>query len=320
MELRQLRYFVAVAEELHFRRAAARLHMSQPPLSQQISALEAELGCRLLVRTRRQVELTPAGEEFLRDSRAILAELEGAAGRARALNEGLSGVLRVSFVGSALFSIVPALVQRFRQVRPGVSLELRESSTVDQLHALESGVIDAGLVRPPLEPPAGMRIERITTEPTIAAVPSQHPLARLRRIPFARLAGEPLVLFPREQAPGFHDLIVSRLAAAGGASNIVQRAPETLTIIGLVSAGVGVSPVPASVASLALHGVAYRSLTRAPPAELALVTRADDESSLIRAFAECARLARSDADADAGRNENAGTDTSGEAGRVRSRY
>jgi len=295
MELRQLRYFVAVAEELHFRRAAARLHMSQPPLSQQIAALEAELGCQLLARTRRQVELTPAGAAFLRDARAVLADLEGAAGRARALNAGLSGVLRVSFVGSALFSIVPSLVQRFRQVRPGVSLELRESSTVDQLRALESGVIDAGLVRSPLDPPAGIAIERIATEPTIVAVPTDHPLARLRRIPFARLAGEPLVLFPREQAPGFHDLIVTRLAATGGASNIVQRAPETLTIIGLVAAGVGLSPVPASVASLALHGVTYRPLTRAPAAELALVTRADDSSSLIPTFAECARLAHADA-------------------------
>lgn len=291
VELRQLRYFVAVAEELHFRRAAARLHMSQPPLSQQIAALEDELGCSLLARTRRQVELTPAGAAFLRDARVVLADLEGAAARARALDEGLSGVLRVSFVGSALFSVVPALVQHFRQVRPGVSLELHESSTVEQLRALESGVIDAGLVRPPLEPPAGIRLERIATEPTIAAVPADHPLAQLRRIPFARLAGEPLVLFPREQAPGFHDLIVSRLAAAGGAGHIVQRAPETLTIIGLVSAGVGVSPVPASVASLALHGVTYRSLTRAPPAELALVTRADDDSSLIRTFADCARSA-----------------------------
>ncbi|MGH2908502.1 MAG: LysR substrate-binding domain-containing protein, partial [Solirubrobacteraceae bacterium] len=294
MELRQLRYFVAVAEELHFRRAAARLHMSQPPLSQQIAALESELGCRLLARTRRQVELTPAGAAFLRDTRALLADLEGAVGRARALGEGLSGVLRVSFVGSALFSVVPTLVQRFRQVRPGVSLELRESSTVDQLRALESGVIDAGLVRPPLDPSPGIRLEPIASEPTIAAVPADHPLARLRRIPLARLAAEPIVLFSREQAPGFHDLIVNRLAATGGASNIVQRAPETLTIIGLVAAGVGVSPVPASVASLALQGVAYRPLTHAPAAELALVTRADDGSSLIPAFAECARRAHAD--------------------------
>lgn len=294
MELRQLRYFVAVAEELHFRRAAARLHMSQPPLSQQIAALETELGCRLLARTRRQVELTPAGTAFLRDARALLADLEDAASHARALGEGLSGVLRVSFVGSALFSIVPTLVQRFRQIRPGVSLELRESSTVDQLRALQSGAIDAGLVRPPLQPPPGIRLEPIAAEPTIAAVPADHPLARLRRIPLARLAAEPIVLFSREQAPGFHDLIVNRLAATGGASNIVQRAPQTLTIIGLVAAGVGVSPVPASVASLALHGVAYRPLTHAPAAELALVTRAHDESSLIPAFAECARRAHAD--------------------------
>jgi DNA-binding transcriptional LysR family regulator len=294
VELRQLRYFIAVAEELHFRRAATRLHMSQPPLSQQIAALEAELGCRLLARTRRQVELTPAGTAFLRDARAVLADLEQAAGRARALGEGLSGVLRVSFVGSALFSIVPTLVQRFRQIRPHVSLELHESSTVDQVRALQSGAIDAGLIRPPLEPPPGISLEPIATEPTVAAVPSDHPLTHLRRIPLARLAAEPIVLFSREQAPGFHDLILSRLAATGAASNIVQRAPQTLTIIGLVAAGIGLSPVPASVASLALPGVTYRPLTHAPAAELALVTRADHNSALISTFARCARIASGD--------------------------
>ena len=151
MELRQLRYFIAVAEELHFRRAAERLHISQPPLSQQIRALEDELGFTLLTRTRRRVELTPAGEAFLRDARALLAELDGAVATARRIDAGQTGRLRVGFVGSALLSIVPGTVERFRASRPGVAIELRERSTVDQLRAVAAGVVDVGLVRPPIE-------------------------------------------------------------------------------------------------------------------------------------------------------------------------
>ena len=289
MELRQLRYFVAVAEELHFRRAAARLHVSQPPLSQQIAALEAELGCRLLERTRRRVALTPAGAAFLRDARATLAELEVAARTARAIDAGQAGLLRVNFVGSALLSLVPGIVQRFRRARPEVEIELRERSTVEQLRALDTGVIDVGLVRPPIEAHDQLRTQVLMREPTIAAIPAGHPLARMRRIPFKRLAAEPLVLFPREQAPGYHDLLTGRLAATGHSPHVAQYAPEMLTIIGLVAAGIGVSPVPASVAHLALDGVTYRRLSGAPQTELLAVTRAADESPLARAFVADAR-------------------------------
>ena len=289
MELRQLRYFVAVAEELHFRRAAARLHMSQPPLSQQIAQLEDELGCRLLTRTRRLVALTPAGEAFLRDARTLLSELDGAVATARRIDTGQSGLLRINFVGSALLSIVPGIVQRFRAARPIVEIELHERSSVEQLRALSGGVIDVGLVRPPIELDAGLRAEVVMRERMIAAVPANHPLAGLRRIPLRRIAAEPLVLFPREQAPGFHDLITGRLAATGTFGQVAQYAPEMVTIIGLVAAGVGLSLVPASVARLALDGVTYRPLTGAPDAELLAVTRADDNTALVRAFVADAR-------------------------------
>ncbi|MBV9817082.1 MAG: LysR family transcriptional regulator [Solirubrobacterales bacterium] len=289
MELRQLRYFVAVAEELHFRRAAARLHVSQPPLSQQIAALEAEIGATLLTRTRRRVELTGAGEAFLRDARAILAELDVAAATARAIDAGQTGVLRVGFVGSALLSIVPDTVQRFRRARPGVEIELRERSTVEQLRALRTGTIDVALLRPPIEPDETLRAQPVLRERTVAALPADHPLARLRRVPLARLAAEPLVLFPRGQAPGFHDLLVGRLAATGNSPHIVQYAPEMLTIIGLVAAGIGLSPVPASVARLALPGVEYRPLSGAPAAELRAASRAGDASPLVAAFLVQAR-------------------------------
>jgi DNA-binding transcriptional LysR family regulator len=289
VELRQLRYFVAVAEELHFRRAAARLHISQPPLSQQIAALEDEIGCRLLERTRRRVELTPAGEAFLRDARATLAELDVAVSTARAIDAGQEGVLRVGFVGSALLSIVPSTVQRFRRARPGVEIELRERSTVEQLRAVSTGLVDVGLVRSPIETDESLHTEVVMRERTVAALPEGHPLARLRRVPLRRLASQPLVLFPRRQAPGYHDLLIGRLAATGSTPHVAQYAPEMMTIIGLVAAGIGVSPVPASVAHLAIDGVTYRPLSGAPDTELVAVTRGADQSPLVRAFLAEAR-------------------------------
>jgi DNA-binding transcriptional LysR family regulator len=289
VELRQLRYFVAVAEELHFRRAAARLHISQPPLSQQIAALEEELGVRLLERTRRRVELTPAGEAFLRDARATLAELDVAVSTARAIEAGQEGVLRVGFVGSALLSIVPSTVQRFRRARPGAEIELRERSTVEQLRAVSTGIVDVGLVRPPIEADESLHTEVVIRERTVAALPEGHPLAELRRIPLRRLAAEPLVLFPRSQAPGYHDLLIGRLAATGATPHVIQYAPEMMTIIGLVAAGIGVSPVPASVAHLAIDGVTYRPLNGAPDTELVAVTRAAEHSPLVAAFLTEAR-------------------------------
>jgi DNA-binding transcriptional LysR family regulator len=288
MELRQLRYFVAVAEELHFRRAAARLHISQPPLSQQIAALEAELGVTLLARTRRRVALTPAGAAFLPEARALLAGADAAAATARAIGAGQEGVLRVSFVGSALLSIVPGIVQRFRAARPRVQIQLRERSTAEQLEAVVGGAADVGLLRPPVEPDPVLVAETVLREDTVVALPAGHPLAALERVPLARLASEPLVLFAREQAPGYHDLLTARLAATGTVPVVAQYAPETITIIGLVAAGIGVSPVAASVANLALPGVVYRPLRGAPATELVAVHRADDDSALVRAFVAAA--------------------------------
>ncbi|HET9718473.1 MAG TPA: LysR substrate-binding domain-containing protein, partial [Solirubrobacteraceae bacterium] len=233
MELRQLRYFVAVAEELHFRRAAARLHISQPPLSQQVRQLEEELGTQLLIRNRRRVELTAAGEAFLHDARVILGELEGAVGTARRIGAGQSGRLRINFVGSALLSIIPAAVQAFRRDRPGVEVDLRERPTAEQLRAVRSGAVDLGFVRPPVDELDGLEAELVLREPTLAAIPAEHPLARAPRPSIARLAGEPLVLFPRSQAAGFHDLLIATLAVGGQTPRVVQYAPEMTTIVGL---------------------------------------------------------------------------------------
>ncbi len=283
MELRQLRYFVAVAEELHFRRAASRLHMSQPPLSHQIRLLEDELGCPLLIRTRRFVELTPAGESFLKDARALLRELDGAVARARRVHAGEAGLLRISFVGSALLSLVPDMVQRFRAARPDVELQLRERSTEDQLRAVKNGNIDVGLVPLPIDA-RDLHTTALLRERLTAALPTSHPLAALKRIPMHRLADEPLVLFPRSQAPGLHDQLLASLSRTGTPPVVAQYAPETQTIVGLVAAGIGVSLVQQSVQRLALPGLTYRPITGAPIVELAAITQPKQDSALIRQF------------------------------------
>jgi DNA-binding transcriptional LysR family regulator len=287
MELRQLRYFVAVAEELHFRRAAERLHMSQPPLSHQIRLLEEELGCELLARTRRRVEMTPAGDAFLRDARAVLADLDRAAHNARRIHEGQTGTLRVSFAGSALLSLVPRVVQRLSATHPAIDIELHERSTSDQIRALAAGATDLGLAPLPVGD-ADVEIEVLVRERTVAAVPASHPLARARELTLPLLAEYPFVLFPREQAPGYHDLLMTSVTSAGTPPRVIQQASETQTIIGLVAAGVGVSLVPASVQQLALDGVAYRPVSDAPDTELAALSRRGDRTGLIAAFLEAA--------------------------------
>jgi DNA-binding transcriptional LysR family regulator len=285
MELRQLRYFIAVAEELHFRRAAERLQMSQPPLSHQLRLLEDELGCVLLARTRRRVELTPAGQAFLRDARAILADLDRAARNARRIHEGQTGLLRVSFAGSALLSLVPRVVHALADVHPEIDIELHERSTSDQVRALADGITDLGLAPLPVAEAAALDVEVLVRERTVAAVPAGHPLARSRRLTLRRLAEHPFVLFPREQAPGYHDLLMTAVTSAGTPPRVIQQAAETQTIIGLVAAGTGVSLVPASVQQLALEGVVYRPVGDAPDTEIAaLARRGERGAGLIAAF------------------------------------
>jgi DNA-binding transcriptional LysR family regulator len=180
--------------------------------------------------------------------------------------------------------VVPGIVQRFRAAAPDVEIELHERPTAEQLRLVSAGVVDVGLVRPPIEDLPELDAQEVLRERTVAALPAGHPLAELRRVPLRRLAAEPLVLFPRDQAPGFHDLLISSMVSAGAHPQVVQYAPEMLTIIGLVAAGLGASLVPASVMRLALEGVTYRPVAGAPHAELVAVTRADDDSPLVRAF------------------------------------
>jgi DNA-binding transcriptional LysR family regulator len=289
VELRHLRYFVAVAEELHFHRAAERLHISQPPLSQQIRALEAELEVRLLDRNRRGVALTPAGGVFLAEARGILAAVDTAAESARSVARGAAGRLSVAFVGSAMHGTLPALLRAHRLAYPLVELALRELPTAAQLEALRGGRIDVGVIRPPVDEP-DLVLETIHTEPVVVALPAGHPLAEREQVALADLLDEGFVLLARREAPGLHDSLNRALARAGGAPRVVQEVREMQTVVGLVAAGLGVSLVPASVGGDAHAGVVFRPVAGHPPeVALALAWRAGDDSAVLAAFVQTAR-------------------------------
>jgi DNA-binding transcriptional LysR family regulator len=290
MELRHLRYFVAVAEELHFRRAAERLHISQPPLSQQIRRLEEELDVRLLERSRRRVELTAAGAAFHERALEILAAVDDAARLARQVQRGEVGRLSIGFVGSAIYSIVPDVLRAFGASREGVDLRLRELTTAAQLDQLESGRIDVGFIRPASQR-AGIAIEPVLHEPVVVALPESHRLAPREELALDELAGEPLVMLTRTGSPGVRDALETATARFELEGQLVQEAAEMQTVIGLVAGGVGFSLVPGSVRELERRGVVYRSLANGPTLELALAWRAADRSPVLAAFREVVREA-----------------------------
>ena len=263
-DLRQLRHFVAVAERLHFGRAAAALHISQPPLSRSIRDLETRLGATLLARTRRKVELTPEGARFLEEAKRLLAQLEHAVLEVGRMAAG-GGRLRLGFVSLADYGVLPNLLKAYKAARPGVALALREMLSPDQAAALAAGELDFGLLLPPV---AGANLEHIVVqrERFVAALPSRHRLARVRgRIAMRELAPEAFVMAPREIAPGLHDIVAELARRAGFAPRVAQEAIQMQTVVSLVSSGMGVAVVPASVANLGRRGVAYREIADAHP-------------------------------------------------------
>src|SRR5579862_1952635 len=269
MELRHLRYFVAVAEELHFHRAATRLHISQPPLSQQIRALERELGVTLLARNRRRVALTAAGTGFLEDARAILESVDRAAERARGIARGSLGTLSIGFVGSAMFSpTLPGILREFRTAHPDVELVLRELPTSAQLTALAAGELDIGVIRGPVELAeldGQLELMTIQRERLVAAVPADHPLAAHRRLRGEDLRGEAFVILARREAPGLYAGLATAMGDSGGLPEDVLEVAEMQTIISLVAGGFGVSLVPASVGQVDRSGVAFRPFAGPSP-------------------------------------------------------
>jgi DNA-binding transcriptional LysR family regulator len=260
LDLRRLRYFVSVAEELHFGRAARRLNLSQPSLSIQVRALERDIGAPLLFRTQRKVELTEAGRVLLDDGRRLIGQSEAAVVHARRAAAGAVGRLAIGFVSTADYSILPPLVRNFRRRHPGVALRLLELTSDRQQALLLSGELDLGLSMLPM-PAAELMARPVFRESLIAAVPASHALARrARRVRLRALAGEGFIQFPRELAPGLYDLVIAACQRAGFTPRLAQEAIQMQTILGLVAAGLGVAVVPHCMSKLQRNDVRYLAL------------------------------------------------------------
>jgi len=295
-EVRQLRHFLVVAETLHYGRAAERLGMTQPPLSQSILALEREVGATLFARTKRSVALTPFGEQWLPHVRRALAGLDDVTGIAARLRDGSAGHLDLSFVTTADYGLLPSLVRRYATLYPDVEIRLTEATSDVQIAALLEGKGHAGIIIPPPGSlPEALRYRRLGTERLVAAVPEswiEEGGVSLQdgRLPSARLIEAPLIIFPRRIAPAFHDLVTDFYATHGGRARIVQQAIQMQTIISLVSAGIGMALVPESLRNLARTGVRYVDLVDpAPELETGLVWRRSDSTPTLERFLAIAK-------------------------------
>lgn len=282
MELRHLRYYVAVAEECHFGRAAERLHIAQPPLSQQIKALESELGVRLLNRSTRKVELTPAGERFLDRARGILASLDAAGVEAARIASGEVGRLALGFTGTATYELLPTLARVLHEDMPGIELDLKgEMLTPRQVTALGDGTIDLGFLRPPVNDP-GLEVRVLRREPLIAALPESHPLADRPSVRLADLKAETFISYPSHRRSVVHDAVFAACRRAGFQPTEVQEVAETSTLVAFVAAGLGVALVPASVQHLHITGATFKPLASTTgEVELAVAWRKGDDSPVL---------------------------------------
>jgi len=291
LELRHLRYFVAVAEELHFGRAAERLNLAQPPLSQQIRRLEALVGCPLLLRTSRSVRLTPAGVAFLERARRTLQHVQEDVQEARSIGQGTRGVLRLGFAGSVILTVLPHLLRSYRTQTPGVELRLNESFTAQVVAGLLNGDLDAGIVRD-ADPTPGVSLEPMFSEAYVAVLPADHPAAGQASVPVTVLRGEPLIYYPRTAGIRAFEKPLSVCEAHGFRPVVAQEASQWLTILRLVDAGLGVSLAPACVGQIAppgvvclpLQGVTLRS-------EVQFAQREGEARVLVQDFGRLAQAA-----------------------------
>lgn len=294
MDLRHLRYFVAVAEELHFGRAAERLNMAQPPLSQAIRRLESELGVDLLHRTTRKVDLTDAGRGYLARARRILGEVDEAAHEARRVAAGAVGHLALGCVGSATYSLLPALSRGLRRELPGVDFSFRGEMLVpDQAAALRAGEIDVALLRPPIAD-LSLTVLPLRRDRLVVALPDDHPLAALRQVGVADLADADLIVHSADRRSVMYDVVLGLLRDAGVEPRIRHEVGETSTLVTLVAGGLGAAVVPEPVTVLALDGVTFRPLVRpAVDVELAIAHRTDrTEPHLARAVTVIQQIVR----------------------------
>lgn len=285
MELRHLHYFVAVAEELHFGRAAEQLHMAQPPLSQQIRQLEAELSTKLFARTTRKVEMTPAGELFLVRARQILADVEAAMVDARRAERGELGRLSVGFTGSATYELLPSIARMLRDELPDVELELHgEMLTPAQVAALHAGELDVGLLRPPVRSP-DLAVQVIRREPLVVVLPQHHPFADEGAIDLSDLRAERFISYPSHFRSVMHQAVEEACRTAGFRLHVAQEVAETSTLVSFVAAGMGVALVPASVQHLRITGAVYRPLEPPQPeVALAVASRVGDTNPVVQHF------------------------------------
>ncbi|HTE84856.1 MAG TPA: LysR substrate-binding domain-containing protein [Dehalococcoidia bacterium] len=315
MELRHLRYFVAVGEELHFARAAVRLKLAQPPLSKQIRQLEQELGVRLLERTTRSVSLTSAGKVFLDEARRVLAQAERARSMAMQAQLGAVGELQIGFVTSVGYELLPDMLRAYRARFPRVQIRPYHMTVGEQIKALEERRLHIGVVRRPFESEM-LAFEVIRQEPVLLSLPEGHPLAQHEVVEMRELAGESFIAATADQRTSADEALDRVFHETGFRSRVVQEAPDILTILGLVAAGIGVSLVPAAASRLRTSGVVYRPLAGDVPLHVtALAWRRDEGSAAVAGFLEAARAyLRGENELDVTRNgtimsENSGTES-----------
>jgi DNA-binding transcriptional LysR family regulator len=268
IETRVLRQFVAVAEELHFHRAAQRLNMAQPPLSQAIRKLEDEIGARLFERTKRNVMLTPAGASFLETARRVLAQVEEGAERSRRIAMGIEGRLSIMFLDTAHYDLLPLILRTFKARYPNIELVLRVATTMEQIREIEAGQAEVGLIRQPGVPSPRITTERLRREAILAALPRDHALASRKSVPLKALANEAFIATARVEGPGFHDQLITLCRLAGFSPRIIQEAKQVQTVIGLVAGGLGVALVPDSLTHTRRDDVVFRPLAIDAPKRL----------------------------------------------------
>jgi DNA-binding transcriptional LysR family regulator len=283
IELRHFRYFLAVAETLHFGKAAAQLGMAQPPLSQQIKTLENIVGYRLFDRTTRGVRLTAVGQYLLEQARKTLERVDQDIEMARRLGKGQEGVLSVGFSGSVMFTRLPFVIERYRRLYPKVELHLQELVTAEQMCALKEGALDLGFLRDG-EPDSAVTIEPLVSERFVAILPKQHPLAARTSLRPADLREEPFVFYARKMGPLAFDRMIACCEADGFRPRIVQDTPQWPTAVRLIAAGLGVSIAPACVSSLAMPNVVYKRLRSTHRTSVDIGIRRDFHSPVAAAF------------------------------------
>ncbi|GAB2182451.1 LysR family transcriptional regulator [Denitratisoma sp. agr-D3] len=293
MEVRQLKYFLTVAEELNLGRAALRLHISQPPLTRQIQQLEEELGTLLFLRTPKGVELTEAGRLLQEDAANILSLMHRASERTQLAGSGHLGRIDVGIFGSAMLNVIPRLLLTFRNRYPGVVMALHSLNKTQQIEALREKRLTIGFNR--IIPESGdIQVEKVLVEPILVAVNRNNALSQLDEIPMAEIASQPLIVYPNQSRPNFADDIISLCHNEGFQPNVVQEVEDVVTAVALVSSGFGLSMVPASGANLKLPDVVYLPLKKVPTPsiDLSCVYRKDDRSPILHAFLEIIRSYR----------------------------